>query len=148
MIRRPPRSTRTDTLFPYPTLFRSRSERSRYSLRNIMIRPSACEISLLPEVAHEHGREARVTARGHDCDAVTDRPQGKPGQPLLQPESHGRGQGTVDDRDPARGAAKEERAAARAMDRYLEPHAVLSGTDRAEGARGGKGCGRTCRSRG
>src|SRR3546814_15597105 len=26
MIRRPPRSTRTDTLFPYTTLFRSRSE--------------------------------------------------------------------------------------------------------------------------
>src|SRR3546814_12315321 len=25
MIRRPPRSTRTDTLFPYPTLFRSQS---------------------------------------------------------------------------------------------------------------------------
>src|SRR3546814_12566875 len=25
MIRRPPRSTRTDTLFPYPTLFRSES---------------------------------------------------------------------------------------------------------------------------
>src|SRR3546814_6926063 len=63
------------------------------------------------------------------CDAVTDRPQGKPGQSLLQPESHGRGQGTVDDRDPARGAAKEERAAERAMDRYLEPLDVLSGTD-------------------
>src|SRR3546814_16160997 len=28
MIRRPPRSTRTDTLFPYTTLFRSRSEYS------------------------------------------------------------------------------------------------------------------------
>src|SRR3546814_9493901 len=27
MIRRPPRSTRTDTLFPYTTLFRSRSRR-------------------------------------------------------------------------------------------------------------------------
>src|SRR3546814_7391592 len=26
MIRRPPRSTRTDTLFPYTTLFRARSE--------------------------------------------------------------------------------------------------------------------------
>src|SRR3546814_8513210 len=25
MIRRPPRSTRTDTLFPYPTLFRSKA---------------------------------------------------------------------------------------------------------------------------
>src|SRR3546814_6442807 len=28
MIRRPPRSTRTDTLFPYPTLFRSHADRS------------------------------------------------------------------------------------------------------------------------
>src|SRR3546814_4811542 len=29
MIRRPPRSTRTDTLFPYTTLFRSAGQRSR-----------------------------------------------------------------------------------------------------------------------
>src|SRR3546814_4093041 len=29
MIRRPPRSTRTDTLFPYTTLFRSRRHRRR-----------------------------------------------------------------------------------------------------------------------
>src|SRR3546814_1833777 len=29
MIRRPPRSTRTDTLFPYTTLFRSRPHRAR-----------------------------------------------------------------------------------------------------------------------
>src|SRR3546814_6250011 len=29
MIRRPPRSTRTDTLFPYTTLFRSLRERAR-----------------------------------------------------------------------------------------------------------------------
>src|SRR3546814_16595083 len=32
MIRRPPRSTRTDTLFPYTTLFRSRNE----SFKNIV----------------------------------------------------------------------------------------------------------------
>src|SRR3546814_8011811 len=31
MIRRPPRSTRTDTLFPYTTLFRSRAQRARVS---------------------------------------------------------------------------------------------------------------------
>src|SRR3546814_10156614 len=31
MIRRPPRSTRTDTLFPYTTLFRSRRGRGRPS---------------------------------------------------------------------------------------------------------------------
>src|SRR3546814_16835791 len=41
MIRRPPRSTRTDTLFPYTTLFRSRSAAS-----------------------------ARGTARGNRADAV------------------------------------------------------------------------------
>src|SRR3546814_2079061 len=35
MIRRPPRSTRTDTLFPYTTLFRSRSTRT------LRIRPGA-----------------------------------------------------------------------------------------------------------
>src|SRR3546814_8968762 len=29
MIRRPPRSTRTDTLFPYTTLFRSHAQASR-----------------------------------------------------------------------------------------------------------------------
>src|SRR3546814_5878581 len=32
MIRRPPRSTRTDTLLPYPTLFRSISGGVRFSL--------------------------------------------------------------------------------------------------------------------
>src|SRR3546814_8235399 len=30
MIRRPPRSTRTDTLFPYTTLFRSRQPQKRF----------------------------------------------------------------------------------------------------------------------
>src|SRR3546814_2842051 len=37
MIRRPPRSTRTDTLFPYTTLFRSRGERKKMGSR---VRPS------------------------------------------------------------------------------------------------------------
>src|SRR3546814_11926573 len=48
MIRRPPRSTRTDTLFPYTTLFRSskflndtrNSIRSNNHFLNIMIYPS------------------------------------------------------------------------------------------------------------
>src|SRR3546814_10108951 len=37
MIRRPPRATRTDTLFPYTTLFRSRqlARRGRGNLRNL-----------------------------------------------------------------------------------------------------------------
>src|SRR3546814_3702744 len=34
LIRRPPRSTRTDTLFPYTTLFRSRPARGRDAARH------------------------------------------------------------------------------------------------------------------
>src|SRR3546814_18292832 len=38
MIRRPPRSTRTDTLFPYTTLFRSGHKIYPYLLRHVPIR--------------------------------------------------------------------------------------------------------------
>src|SRR3546814_11275935 len=39
MIRRPPRSTRTDTLFPYTTLFRSRARqgRPRFSGQTVVV---------------------------------------------------------------------------------------------------------------
>src|SRR3546814_19066768 len=37
MIRRPPRSTRTDTLFPYTTLFRSGHERGRDRQRGVAL---------------------------------------------------------------------------------------------------------------
>src|SRR3546814_2606764 len=36
MIRRPPRSTRTDTLFPYTTLFRSRLSATMLLLANVL----------------------------------------------------------------------------------------------------------------
>src|SRR3546814_13286180 len=42
MIRRPPRSTRTDTLFPYTTLFRSLA----YSLGEVMPRPISATVSV------------------------------------------------------------------------------------------------------
>src|SRR3546814_6124047 len=38
MIRRPPRATRTDTLFPYPTLFRSFEERPNEDARKRPVR--------------------------------------------------------------------------------------------------------------
>src|SRR3546814_20581594 len=46
MIRRPPRSTRTDTLFPYTTLFRSRPDVYNHNLETVprlypAIRPGA-----------------------------------------------------------------------------------------------------------
>src|SRR3546814_8775213 len=41
MIRRPPRSTRTDTLFPYTTLFRSGAA--------VGVGPAAIDVALFPE---------------------------------------------------------------------------------------------------
>src|SRR3546814_3382164 len=55
MIRRTPRSTRTDTLFPYTTLFRSQDTYLfNDTLRsNIMIgRPEAGDVELTAAVAH------------------------------------------------------------------------------------------------
>src|SRR3546814_9400657 len=49
MIRRPPRSTRTDTLFPDPTLFRSDRDAGGADLR---VRADLRAHDLLP--AHEH----------------------------------------------------------------------------------------------
>src|SRR3546814_10385542 len=51
MIRRPPRSTRTDALFPYTTLFRSYYRKTRYFLRsaskNILHRATRAVVSTL-----------------------------------------------------------------------------------------------------
>src|SRR3546814_3023133 len=49
MIRRPPRSTRTDTLFPYTTLFRSRHPR----------RIQPCKTALLQDRHHDRRRRRR-----------------------------------------------------------------------------------------
>src|SRR3546814_15472874 len=56
MIRRPPRSTRTDTLFPYPTLFRSRQAAARQ--RAEPLRPLAPRLHAAP-----HRRSLRLSRR-------------------------------------------------------------------------------------
>src|SRR3546814_17394369 len=48
MIRRPPRSTRTDTLFPYTTLFRSVGERPVIGL--VGVRPVSVESHFLEKI--------------------------------------------------------------------------------------------------
>src|SRR3546814_14138815 len=69
MIRRPPRSTRTDTLFPYTTLFRSwqlRRRRSAFCRRRAPVRfrkePEAC-------AHHPHRWEAGVVTEPPIRDA-------------------------------------------------------------------------------
>src|SRR3546814_862036 len=58
MIRRPPRSTRTDTLFPYTTLFRSRLRARMAASSAASLRPSECWVrpgreTGFPEVSYE-----------------------------------------------------------------------------------------------
>src|SRR3546814_688746 len=60
MLRRPPRSTRTDTLCPYTTLFRSRWQRAR----GIPRRRHSAEFSLLPlRVGEQPSPDRRGTLR-------------------------------------------------------------------------------------
>src|SRR3546814_5722583 len=71
MIRRPPRSTRTDTLFPYTTLFRSLSRCQRFDLRRI---DAAVLTGLFEKVCAAEGVEAeaealRLIARAADGSA-------------------------------------------------------------------------------
>src|SRR3546814_10247104 len=56
MIRRPPRSTRTDTLFPYTTLFRSgHRERGREDIHGQRLDPDAAEPPGIGERGHARG---------------------------------------------------------------------------------------------
>src|SRR3546814_9024774 len=69
MIRRPPRSTRTDTLFPYTTLFRSRPNGVRVNERLCLLLKS-----LAQTMERRHGRRSTGTrylrARSTDARAV------------------------------------------------------------------------------
>src|SRR3546814_3907563 len=82
MIRRPPRSTRTDTLFPYTTLFRSRSL-SAGGLADRVRHPDQHE--------RERGRgepgerTARRAARAQGAGA-SERP--RQSRPVLRSEEH------------------------------------------------------------
>src|SRR3546814_20273709 len=54
MIRRPPRSTRTDTLFPYTTLFRSCPSSCRLGVRRVSVR---CASTILAASASKRSEE-------------------------------------------------------------------------------------------
>src|SRR3546814_6662559 len=69
MLRRPPRSPRTDTLFPYPTLFRSQALR-RSSRESFGYAPSE-GIPALREAIARHVAFARAVACRADDVIVT-----------------------------------------------------------------------------
>src|SRR3546814_17575659 len=68
MIRRPPRSTRTDTLFPYTTLFRSRwvfpmQGHAMLEERQTTIESAPLQRDAAPEDARPGRREAEAAVR-------------------------------------------------------------------------------------
>src|SRR3546814_10971185 len=65
MIRRPPRSTRTDTLFPYTTLFRSDDGRNHHELD---------AFGMNRRHAVFHGRARCAFGRCHEAVVGRDRP--------------------------------------------------------------------------
>src|SRR3546814_2339858 len=77
MIRRPPRSTRTDTLFPYTTLFRSRgsimsgssSKKRRFALFSILL-----AATLTPYAAAAGQRSAPRMVVVDERETVRDEP--------------------------------------------------------------------------
>src|SRR3546814_15657664 len=74
MIRRPPRSTRTDTLFPYTTLFRSRLHRGRDAVAELRQheRDARHVLHVRPVCAHD-GDAARGEADLGRRTALRDR---------------------------------------------------------------------------
>src|SRR3546814_5561277 len=84
MARRPPRSTRTDTLFPYTTLFRSVDERRGAPGGRV------ADDGVPRDARARHGvaRHARAGAPGHREKRLRAQPGG--GQPVVEPHHLGR----------------------------------------------------------
>src|SRR3546814_13652057 len=83
MLRRPPRSTRTDTLFPYTTLFRSQVGALRHLPRHFVFEAFADAIRrrVLQEVADLHAAALRqLRPPGFDFEFVADHCIGRPGR--------------------------------------------------------------------
>src|SRR3546814_11160930 len=67
MIRRPPRSTRTDTLFPYTTLFRSHGPPFLFVMKSVG-QAAGCGHQLTQPVRIERSRDAhRVSLKVDGC---------------------------------------------------------------------------------
>src|SRR3546814_18522513 len=105
MIRRPPRSTRTDTLFPYTTLFRAQRPilaLERLRLRDVPDRAHDVQVRRAPR------RERDGDERDDEAEAVGDQEPGgvhveRDAEPnVLGDASHHRDQ-PPDDAEPADG---------------------------------------------
>src|SRR3546814_4277957 len=130
MTRRPPRSTRTDTLFPYTTLFRSRRghEHRRLDLDEALAVERSADGSVDlrpdPQVAL-HALAAQIEVAVPEAHVLVD-----PIGPLVDRERRRLGgredlDGAVADLDLTGGQRVVQRALGTGPDRAGDPHDVL-----------------------
>src|SRR3546814_16306421 len=132
MIRRPPRSTRTDTLFPYTTLFRSRCKRSGI-LARFLGRNDTCSWTT----------KARPSVIATSGNPVLRRPG-------LLPPDQVRGRNNDDESlafDPRFAAGRVPLGHLLRIERADGAHVALRGRPGSEERSGGKESVRPCRSR-
>src|SRR3546814_17388380 len=94
MIRRPPRSTRTDTLFPYTTLFRSQPHRQWQQVQRCAVGTRTGHALIAQQHQHRQGNRLKTgekhRAPTQHCATVEEqvhRQQRFPG-PALLPDEH------------------------------------------------------------
>src|SRR3546814_14880537 len=79
MTRRTPRSTRTDTLFPYTTRFRSRQRYTQYIANDMGRRPGArCYWGTMFRLVHETTSDSRTKRARHGQVPFARRPAHTP----------------------------------------------------------------------
>src|SRR3546814_19484220 len=83
MIRRPPRSTRTDTLFPYTTLFRSKEQRPEHQRRGGGVDIEIVEFDRGADQAREQDTPMRCAAA---CRHITPPSRFEPVAPACCPD--------------------------------------------------------------
>src|SRR3546814_8108906 len=90
MLRRPPRSTRTDTLFPYPTLFRSRPARCdpRRPAHDPARRRAADRHRLRKRARRQGGAMDGARTDARQAEALSVHARGSDPQPHLRSEEH------------------------------------------------------------
>src|SRR3546814_9323271 len=105
MIRRPPRSTRTDTLFPYTTLFRSAARTFRAVARDIGDQRAG---GIEPDIDREIERQRH---RDRDPDDAFEPERGRDRPDRRQREDHQRGDQAADDHENPPSSVPDPRSA-------------------------------------
>src|SRR3546814_13484406 len=145
MIRRPPRSTRTDTLFPYTTLFRSAERLDHVPVHGQSQQHLQRWPGNVKEEADLLAAAGVAQVLGQQHEVVVMHPDGVG---FLQEELQAVGEERVDALVAGPGAlgelGKVEPVGTQRPERRVGEAAVA----RSEERRGGKECGCTCRSRG